>query len=258
MPEKKLEGGLRTLGYIRKTSPSEPLITVLTVVLNGDKHLEKTILSVINQDYCNIEYIIIDGGSVDGTIETIKTYEDQIDYWVSEKDKGIYDAMNKGLDCANGDFIININIGDLLLDVPFNEIKSAIRLDADVVAFSVKLNESTIFKPKKGFTSRIDNSLHHQGTFYSRKLLERYDLTYKIFADFDLNQRLINKRRKVILHEKIVSSHAIDGISHTKEHFGEVWQIIRKNQGGIYVLISYFYFRLRGLWNRLKKLSTLY
>ena len=73
-----------------------PLISIITVVFNGAKHLEETILSILNQSYPNIEYIIIDGGSTDGTLDIIKKYENYIDYWISEPDNGIYDAMNRG------------------------------------------------------------------------------------------------------------------------------------------------------------------
>jgi len=89
-----------------------PLITVITVVFNGAKYLEDTIKSVISQTYPNIEYIIIDGGSTDGTLDVIKKYEDYIDYWVSEPDNGIYDAMNKGLELAGGEWINFMNCGD--------------------------------------------------------------------------------------------------------------------------------------------------
>ncbi len=88
-----------------KQIDSLPLITVITVVYNGEKYLEETIQSVINQTYPNVEYIIIDGGSTDETIDIIKKYEDKIDLWISEKDEGIYDAMNKGIYLATGQWV---------------------------------------------------------------------------------------------------------------------------------------------------------
>ena len=90
----------------------KPLISIITVVYNGEKHLEETILSVINQTYDNVEFIIIDGSSTDGTIDIIKKYEDKIDYWISEKDSGIFDAMNKGILASKGDYINFMNAGD--------------------------------------------------------------------------------------------------------------------------------------------------
>lgn len=89
-----------------------PWITVITVVFNGRSYIEDTILSVIGQTYPNLEYIIIDGGSTDGTIDVIRKYEDKIGYWHSEKDSGIYDAMNKGLIRASGRWVNFMNAGD--------------------------------------------------------------------------------------------------------------------------------------------------
>lgn len=92
---------------------NNPLITIITVSYNIVSKIEETILSVINQDYHNIEYIVIDGGSTDGTVDIIKKYVDKIAYWVSEKDNGIYDAINKGIDLANGEWIGILNCGDV-------------------------------------------------------------------------------------------------------------------------------------------------
>jgi glycosyltransferase involved in cell wall biosynthesis len=105
---------------------NKPLITVITVVYNAEKTLEETVNSVINQIYENIEYIIIDGASSDNTVEIIKKYEDNIDYWISEPDEGVFYAMNKGIDRATGDWIIFMNSGDtftdnLVLDRIFND-----------------------------------------------------------------------------------------------------------------------------------------
>lgn len=87
-------------------------ISIITVVYNGIDSIEPTILSVLSQDYPNIEYIIIDGGSTDGTVDIIKKYEDKISYWISESDNGIYDAMNKGVMTSTGAWIHFRNCGD--------------------------------------------------------------------------------------------------------------------------------------------------
>lgn len=91
-------------------------VTVITVVRNDVQHIEQTMLSVLNQTYSNIEYIIIDGGSTDGTVDVIKKYADQLAYWISEPDGGIYPAMNKGLKQASGDWVNFMNSGDVFAD----------------------------------------------------------------------------------------------------------------------------------------------
>ena len=122
------EGGLHTKGYFKKSYKDKPLVSIITVVLNGEEHLNKTLNSVINQTYENLEYIVVDGGSTDGTVDNIKKYEDKIDYWVCEKDNGLYDAMNKGIDIATGEWINFMNAGDefynysVLMDLFNNQI----------------------------------------------------------------------------------------------------------------------------------------
>ena len=108
----KLEGGLRIKNCFKYNSFNKPLVTVITVVYNGDKDLEETILSVLKQPYDNIEFIIIDGNSTDNSIKIIKKYDKVLDYWLSEKDIGIYDAMNKGCSLALGSALIFLNSGD--------------------------------------------------------------------------------------------------------------------------------------------------
>ena len=104
------EGGKRI-----KKGPKKKkiLFSIITVVLNNEKYLEKTIKSVLNQSFKNFEYIIIDGGSTDKTLEIIKKYENRLDYWVSTKDRGIYDGFNKGMSLALGEYIGIINSDDV-------------------------------------------------------------------------------------------------------------------------------------------------
>ena len=107
-----MQGGLRTIGVVKKSEINFPLVTIITVVLNGEKYVEQTFKSVFNQTYLNIEYIVIDGCSKDNTIDIIKKYDNQIDYWQSGSDNGIYFAMNKGIELANGELIGILNADD--------------------------------------------------------------------------------------------------------------------------------------------------
>ncbi len=110
------QGGLRTKGLFKDTDPTRPLLSIVTVVYNGEEYLEQTIQSVINQSYEYLEYIIIDGGSTDRTLEIIAKYNDYIDYWISEPDNGIYNAMNKGTKLATGSHVLHLNADDLLFE----------------------------------------------------------------------------------------------------------------------------------------------
>ncbi len=176
-----------------------PLITVITVVLNGEKYLEETIQSVINQTYPNVEYIIIDGGSTDGTLDIIKRYKNQIDYWVSEKDKGVYDAMNKGIDLASGEWINFLNAGDKFVsDNVLESVFYSKYYDADVM-YGDTIVDYKLFK-------RIFYSLDiyflekgmpfsHQSVFvksYLHKSLP-FSNNFRLAADYDIFYKLFKK-----------------------------------------------------------------
>lgn len=107
-----MTGGKRTRGERKSGTAERPLVSIVTVVYNGESTLQRTIESVLAQDYPNIEYIIVDGGSKDGTVNLIKRYDDRLDFWVSERDKGIYDAMNKGVSLCSGEWVALINADD--------------------------------------------------------------------------------------------------------------------------------------------------
>jgi glycosyltransferase involved in cell wall biosynthesis len=112
MSVQPLRGGRRHQGLRRENGPARPLVSIITVVFNGAATLERTIQSVLGQTYDNIEYIIVDGGSTDGTLDLVRRYEDLMDLWVSERDRGIYDAMNKGVALATGEWVALINADD--------------------------------------------------------------------------------------------------------------------------------------------------
>lgn len=249
--ESQGEGGLRKCGYFKTSLPNQPLITVVTVVFNGAKYLEETIQSVINQTYSNIEYIIIDGGSTDGTLDVLYSFDNQLDYWVSEPDAGIYDAMNKAIELARGQFIYHLNIGDQLLCIPVlfeeSELKEVI-----CIAGVVQTSANSFHIPSVDLRLRFHNTLHHQGCFYRKTSNLFYDIHYKIFSDFDLNQRLLNDGGKFILCSDVVAIHDVGGVSHTTNRFFEVYSIVLKNFGPWWAVVCFAYFKYRGLLKRLQ------
>lgn len=149
-------------------------ISIVTIVYNNKQGLENTIKSVISQTYEDKEYLVIDGGSTDGSVDVINEYSDKIDYWVSEKDKGIYDAMNKGLKAATGEWVIFMNSSDVFVD---EHVLSNI--------FSREYDESISFIFSDYYEDRGDHSDYctsdatigkfmHQSIIYKRNLHEQY------------------------------------------------------------------------------------
>lgn len=175
----------------------KPFISIVTVSYNAISTIEKTILSVITQTYSNIEYIIIDGGSTDGTVDIIRRYSADIHYWISEPDRGIYDAMNKGVDQAKGDYIFFLG-DDILIDSNILlSIFMPLSCKYDFLYGNVKYSSGYMFVSK--FTSKIllHNTIHHQGAFYGRHLFSnfRYDTKLKLISDYELNLLIYLKRR---------------------------------------------------------------
>lgn len=178
-------------------------VTVVTAVLNDAGHIEQTILSVISQTDIEIEYIIVDGGSKDGTLELIGKYKDKISLLINEPDRGVYDAMNKGIKYSTGDFVYFLNSGDVLLNpsilskIKLEELKerNAIIYGNVVVAYG---NIEALEKPRPFFNSKMKFKgigICHQSMFFPGELIrnEKYDLSYNIAADYDLAYRLWRK-----------------------------------------------------------------
>src|SRR5687767_1706020 len=169
-----------------------PLISVITIVYNGESYLEKTIESVVNQRYPNIEYIIVDGSSKDGTVNIIKKYSNRIAKWVSEPDKGIYDAMNKGLAMASGEWVNFLNGGDAFHDehMLHNLFGKEDTSGYNFIygdSINVKENFTNYIRPKKLSRSSLKWSmgLCHQAVFVRRALAPKYDLAYRYKAEYN-------------------------------------------------------------------------
>jgi len=160
---RKGEGGLRTKGYFKKSYEDKSLISIVTVVYNGEKYLEETIQNVINQTYDNVEYIIIDGGSTDGTLDIIKKYEDRVDYWASEKDSGIYDAMNKGISLFSGDYLFFLGADDFIKNTNIlYEVNKELNINYNLVYGNIKYTNGTLFKSVLSIKTLFFNTIHHQ------------------------------------------------------------------------------------------------
>lgn len=171
--------------------PDFPKITVVTVTYNAEQYLEQTIKSVIEQDYPNIEYIIIDGASTDGTIDIIKKYEKYLSYWISEPDKGIYDAMNKGIDVATGEWINFMNAGDSFCEQnTISNVINSMDKNTDIIAGDIYYinGDKRTYNKAPGLNSRFKGMFFcHQTMFVKTSIMKKYkyNTTYKIVSDYD-------------------------------------------------------------------------
>jgi len=185
-----------------------PKISVITVVRNNKKDIEKNILSVLNQTYKNFEHIIIDGNSSDGTVQIIKKYEKKIHYWVSQKDKGLYDAMNKAIRIASGDIIGILNSDDIYYKNTLMYVKKYFEKYEDIdflFGTVIKHKILTGYNPKKILWSFGFYTAHSVGFFIkakSQKIVGEYSLKYKYSSDYDLFYRMIVKHKMLGIASK--------------------------------------------------------
>jgi len=227
-----------------------PKVSIITVVYNGIVHLEQTIKSVINQTYANIEYIVIDGGSTDSTVELLKKYDEHIDFWVSEKDEGIYDAMNKGIAKATGDIVGLINADDWYEeDAVAQVVQTFLESDADVVHGSMRIineNESSFVKKvdKELYNIQKGMLLNHPTVFAKRALYEQYglfNLSYMIVADWEMMVRWHLSSVKFVGIDDTLANFRMGGVSsaHLKKSFKEK-HMVRVAHGLIKIVDWYF------------------
>jgi glycosyltransferase involved in cell wall biosynthesis len=227
----------------KKQNKSFPLVSVITVSLNSAKTLEKTIRSVLKQSYPSVEHIIIDGGSGDGTLEIIKRYEDKIALWISEKDAGIYQAMNKGVKLAQGEWIHILNSDDYYVGTDsLSEVMKRVEKDQN------KFYYCAMFLEKENGQRTVQkypfNWFNYWKLFYSaylahptllvnRKQYQKiglYDESFKIAADHDLILRLCKKYQAEFINLPLTVMRLGGASSHdNKETFAEFKRVTIKN-----------------------------
>jgi glycosyltransferase involved in cell wall biosynthesis len=197
MAHVSLRGGKRLKGLAADNTAERPLVSVVTAVFNGQPHISNCLESVLGQDYPNIEHIVLDGGSTDGTVEVLQSYSDRIALWISEKDKGIYDAWNKGLSEARGEWICFIGSDDELLPGAISAYMELAKQhpEAEYLSSQIRwIHPSGYVNSAHGrawnwkvFAHRM--CVAHVGSMHRRSLYNRlggYDISYRSAADYEL------------------------------------------------------------------------
>jgi glycosyltransferase involved in cell wall biosynthesis len=229
----------------------KPKLSVITIVYNNVKDIERTMLSVINQTYANIEYIIVDGLSSDGTISIINRYSANISKLINEKDEGIYDAMNKGLAAAAGDYVLFMNSGDEFFapDTVAKVFSSA--PDADIYYGETEMINSEgqslgrrRHKAPKHFTWRsfkYGMSVSHQAIYIRRSITEPYDRQYQLSADIDWIIRAAKKAEKIVNVHSYVARYLVGGMSKAKhrQSLTERFDIMKRYYGLLPTLFNH-------------------
>ena len=228
-----------------------PKLSVITIVYNNVKDIERTMLSILNQTYSNIEYIVIDGASNDGTLEIIKKYENRIAKLISEKDKGIYDAMNKGLALATGDYVLFMNSGDEIYELDTVEKILATAPNADIYYGETEMYDENWqslgrrrHQAPEHFTwesFKYGMSISHQAIYIKRSLTEPYNLQYKYSADIDWIIKIAKKASSIVNTHLYVAKYLVGGMSKKKhrESLKERFQIFSHYYGLVSNIINH-------------------
>lgn len=247
----RVHGGLRIEGEF-KCNKQSPLITVVIAVYNGENNLEETILSIINQTYTNVELIVVDGGSTDGTLEILEKYNSDIDYWVSESDKGISDAFNKAVLLASGDYISFQGDGDgfyndRVLENIFSNLKARPALISGMIErideSGNKLYISKYMRKFRKHSLLFRMSLPHQGLFTSMNFFKNYglfDIENKFCMDYEILLRAYKNFPEVETLNLVVARWRADGLGTNQDLkiFKEYHKIKNDNNVSSFIVLK--------------------
>lgn len=217
-------------------------ISIVTVCFNAIDNIEGTIYSVLHQNYSNIEYIVIDGGSTDNTTKVIEKYVDRINKYISEPDKGIYDAMNKGASLAAGKYILFMNAGDKFVDDQvLTKVFEKAKTDSDVIyGDNILVYSNNEVYHKAHFFSKKDINLpfNHQSAFVRSDLMRQFpfNLKYKIAGDYNFFYNLHKQGRTFQYLPIPIAKYAMDGISqaYVIKTYKEICEIRNQKRDMVY------------------------
>ncbi len=206
--------------------PNSPLITIIIPTYNCDDFIDQALWSVVNQTYQSYELIIVDGRSTDKTLDIIDRYKKDISVLVSEPDSGIYDAMNKGVNMAKGDWLYFLGADDILINC-LHKVALNLRSTKTIYYGDVYLPEKNkTYSGKFNWYTLVSKNINHQSIFYPRQAFEHYqfDLLYPILSDYDLNLRLWGEGKyKFKYINELIAIHNETGVSSQK--VDEIFQV---------------------------------
>lgn len=234
-------------------------VSILTVSYNADSTIEQTLLSVCNQIYSDIEYIIVDGKSTDNTLSIINKYMDKISIVVSEPDKGIYDAINKGLALASGDFLLVLGSDDCLSSATAIQEAVSYMTDLSYIYYGniYRTVRKDIYCGKYNSYKLAVKNLPHQALFYPKHIYKakNYDMKYRLFADYVYNMELW--KASIFKYIPVLVTNYYDGASSATledKHFDENYKfVVIKNLGKLQYYYAYVYHLLRNIVKRGKR-----
>ncbi|WP_166332616.1 glycosyltransferase family 2 protein [Sphingobacterium chungjuense] len=245
-------------------SHSHPTISIITIVYNNVRDIAYTLASVAEQSYSQVEYIVIDGASSDGTLDVIHQYAQHIDILVSEKDKGIYDAMNKGLARATGDYVLFLNSGDTLCDADTLCTVVERGNDADIIYGETKLVDEDRHiigdrrhKAPEQFdwrSFRYGMSICHQAIYVRRSIASPYDTNYQLSADIDWVIRAAKKAKTTQNVHAVVAKYLVGGMSQKRhqQSLKERYEIFKKHYGTLANIFNHLIIGIRLVFYRLQ------
>jgi glycosyltransferase involved in cell wall biosynthesis len=240
-----------------------PKVSVITITWNAAAVLEPTIGSVLTQTFTDYEYIIIDGGSTDGTLDIIRRYEAELGYWISEPDKGLYDAMNKGLRAAKGEYVWFMNAGDQLYDLHtlaqvFEESEPGADVyygDAlyygehgDDIGLRSRVTPHKLPEHLTWKSLRYGMVVCHQSFVARRSIAPPYDLSHPYSADIDWEIRCLRNAGKIVNTHTVLCRYLTGGFSvkNHRESLLDRYRILRKHYGTLPNLLNHFWITARG------------